>query len=151
MEKRIIDKEIVKDISRGMTDSELTKKYNLSAGQLLSIFKQLAKFRERRIQKLVLDLRSRMRPSELMEKYQLSAEGLENVFKRLLEAKAISPEELETFRSSRDEQRIVELRGHSPGKKTVKAKDLLADIRAGTDATTPVTTTCVPRAGKALP
>ena len=52
---------------------------------------------------LVIDLRSRMRPSELMEKYQLSAEGLEKVFKRLLEAKAISPDELETFRSSRDE------------------------------------------------
>ena len=133
MKGTIIWREIVKDISRGMTDSELTQKYNLAAGQLLSIFKQLAKFRERRIQMLVIDLRSRMRPSELMEKYQLSAEGLEKVFKRLLEAKAISPDELETFRSSRDEQRTIELRGDSLGKKTIKAKDLLADIRAGMD------------------
>ena len=42
MKQKIIDKEIVKDIARGMSDSELTQKYNLSGDQLRSIFKQLA-------------------------------------------------------------------------------------------------------------
>ena len=42
MKQKIIEKEIVKDIARGMADSELTQKYNLSEDQLRSIFKQLA-------------------------------------------------------------------------------------------------------------
>lgn len=74
-----------------------------------------------------------MSSSELMKKYQLSTEGLESALKRLLEENAISPDELETFRSSRDERRTLESRGHSAGKKTLKAKELLADIRAGLD------------------
>src|SRR5208337_2255641 len=133
MKKKIIEKEIVKDIARGMSDSELTQKYNLSRDQLRSIFKQLANVRAKRIQTLASDLRSGMARLELMKKYQLSTEGLARALKLLLEANAISPDELETFRSSRDEQRTLELRGHSVGKKTVKAKELLADIRAGLD------------------
>jgi Mor family transcriptional regulator len=133
MEKRIIDKEIVQDISRGMTGSELTKKYNLSRDQLLSIFNQVAKLRERRIQMLVGDLRSGMASSEFMKKYQLSTEGLARTLKLLLEANAISQDELETFRSSRNEQRSIESRGRSAGKKAFKAKELLADVRAGLD------------------
>lgn len=133
MEKRIIDKEIVKDISRGMTGSELTTKYNLSRDQLLWVLKQVAKLRDRRIQMLVSDLRSGMVRSELMKKYQLSTEGLARTLKSLLEANAISPDELETFRSSRNEPRTIEPKRHSAGKKTLNAKELLADIRAGVD------------------
>jgi Mor family transcriptional regulator len=133
MKKRIIDKEIVKDISKGMTGPELTKKYNLSQEQLRSIIKQLAKLRESRIRKLVSDLRSGMACSELMKKYQLSTEGLASALNRLLAANAISPDELKTFRSSLDEQRTLESRGRSTGKKTIKAKELLEDIRAGLD------------------
>ncbi len=133
LKKRIIEKEIVKDIAHGMTDSELTVKYNLSGDELRSIFKRLANVRAKRIQTLASDLRSGMARSELMKKYQLSTEGLGRALKLLLEANAISPDELETFRSSRDEERTRELRGHSVGKKTVKAKELLADIRAGMD------------------
>ncbi|MGO9566221.1 MAG: PilZ domain-containing protein [Desulfomonilaceae bacterium] len=105
MKERIIRKEIVKDIALGMSDSELTQKYNLSRDQLRSIFKQLAKIRERRIRMLVGDLRSRMGASELMTKYQLSAEGLAKVFKCLLEANAVGQAEFETFRYFDVEQR----------------------------------------------
>jgi uncharacterized protein (DUF433 family) len=133
MKKRIINKEIVKDIARGLTDSELTQNYNLSADQLQSIFKQLGKIRAKRIQTVAGDLRSGMARSDIMTKYQLSTEGLERVLKSLLEANAISPDELETFRSSRDKERTAELTRHSVSKKTIKAKELLADIRAGLD------------------
>jgi Mor family transcriptional regulator len=133
MKKRIIEKEIVKDISQGMTGSELTKKYNLSGGQLQSIFKQLAQLRERRIQMLVSDLRSGMARSGLVKKYQLSTEGLARTLKLLLEANAISPDELETFRSSLNQRKTLESWRHPAGKKSVKAQELLADIRAGLD------------------
>ncbi len=99
MKERIIRKEIVKDIARGMSDSELTQKYNLSRDQLRSIFKQLAKIRERRIRMLVGDIRSKMAPPELMEKYQLSSEALASSLKRLLKANAITSAEFDTIRS----------------------------------------------------
>jgi uncharacterized protein (DUF433 family) len=105
MEKRTIDKEIIKDISRGMPGSELAKKYNLSESQLQSIFHQVAELRERRIQMLVSDLRSGMVRSELMKKYQLSPEGLESALKPLLEAEAISSVEFEAFSTFREEYR----------------------------------------------
>jgi uncharacterized protein (DUF433 family) len=60
MKTKIIEKEIVKDIARGMSDSELTQKYDLSRDQLRSIFKQLADARAKRIQALARDLRSEM-------------------------------------------------------------------------------------------
>ena len=97
MKKRMIDKEIIKDIACGMSHSELTQKYNLSGNQLQSIFKQLTKIRARRIQALVGDLKSGMARSDIMTKYQLSAEGLETALKRLLNSNAISPAEFETF------------------------------------------------------
>jgi Mor family transcriptional regulator len=131
--KKIIDKEIVKDIAGRMSDSELTQKYNLSVDELRSIFQQLAKARAKRIQALASDLRSGMARSELMKKYQLSAEGLETALKRLIEKDAISQDELESFRSSLNEQRTLGSGGHSGGKKGLKAKELLADIRAGLD------------------
>ncbi len=133
MEKRIIDKEIVKDIARGMSHSELMQKYNLSGAQLRSIFQQLAKARAKRIQTLAIDLRFGMAPSELTKKYQLSREGLESALKSLIDEHAISPEELESFRSSLNEQRPLESERRPTGKKSVKAKELLADIRAGLD------------------
>jgi uncharacterized protein (DUF433 family) len=107
MKEKIIWKEIVKDITRGMTDSQLVQKYKVSRGQLRSIFKQLAKLRERRIQTLVRDLKTGMARSELMEKYQLSAEGLSKAVKLLLEVNAISRNDLENFGSFHDEQRTV--------------------------------------------
>ena len=103
MKQRIIGKEIVKDIARRMPDAELTKKYNLSEGELRSIFRQLAKLRERRIQMLASDLKSGMANSDIMTKYQLSAEGLGSALKRLLKAKAISPAEFEAFSNFRNE------------------------------------------------
>jgi len=105
MKERIIRKEIVKDIARGMSDSELTQKYNLSRDQLRSIFKQLANVRAKRIQTLASDLRSGMARSELMEKYQLSAETLASSLKRLVKANAITSAEFETFRYFDGEQR----------------------------------------------
>lgn len=104
MKKKIVEKEIVKDIARGMSDSELTQKYNLSRDQLRSIFKQLANARVKRIQTLASDLRSGMARSELMTKYQLSSEALASSLKRLLKANAINSAEFETFRSFDDEQ-----------------------------------------------
>jgi uncharacterized protein (DUF433 family) len=104
MKKKIIEKEIVKDIARGMSDSELTQKYNLSRDQLRSIFKQLADARVKRIQALAGDLRSGMARKELMTKYQLSSEALASSLKRLLNANAITSAEFETFRSFDDEQ-----------------------------------------------
>jgi len=133
MEKRIVDKEIVKDIARGMSHSELTQKYNLSEAQLRSIFQQLAQARAKRIQALASDLRSVMAPSELMKKYQLSTEGLERSLNRLIEKDDISQDELERFRSSLNEQRALKSGRHSGGKKGLKAKELLADIRSGVD------------------
>ena len=103
MKPKIIDKEIVKDIARGMSDSELTQKYNLSGDQLRSIFKQLANTRAKRIQTLASDLRSGMARSELMKKYRLTSEALASSLNRLLKANAITSAEFETFSSSRDE------------------------------------------------
>ena len=104
MKHKIISKEIVKQIACGITDSELIKKHNLSHDQLRSVFKQLAKLRERRIRMLVGDLRSGMAPPEVMEKYQFSAEGLAKSLKLLLEANAIGQAEFETFWSFDGEQ-----------------------------------------------
>jgi ankyrin repeat protein/rubrerythrin len=98
MKKRIIDKKIIKDIACRMSDSELTRKHNLSGDQLRSIFKQLAKLRAKRIRTLAGDLKSGMARSDIMIKYQLSTEGLESALNRLLKANAISPAEFETFR-----------------------------------------------------
>ncbi len=98
MKKRIIDKKIIKDIACRMSDSELTRKHNLSGDQLRSIFNQLAKLRAKRIQKLAGDLKSGMASSDIMIKYQLSPEGFESALNRLLKANAISPAEFETFR-----------------------------------------------------
>jgi Mor family transcriptional regulator len=106
MKPKIIDKEIVKDIARGMSDSELTQKYNLSGEQLRSIIKQLANVRAKRIQTLASDLRSGMARSELMTKYQLSSEALANSLKRLLKANAITSAEFETFSSCHGEHSI---------------------------------------------
>jgi len=103
MKQKIIEKEIVKDIARGMSDSELTQKYNLSEDQLRSIFKQLTNARAKRIQTLASDLRSGMARSELMKKYQLSSEALASSLDRLLEANAITSAEFETFSSCRGE------------------------------------------------
>ena len=105
MKKRIIEKEIVKDIARGMRDSELTLKYNLSGDQLRSIFKQLANVRAKRIQTLASDLRSGMARWEIMKKYQLSSQALASSLKRLLKANAITSAEFETFRSFDGERR----------------------------------------------
>jgi uncharacterized protein (DUF433 family) len=107
MKKKIIDKEIVKDIAHGMSDSELTHKYNLSADQLRSIFKQLTDVRAKRVQTLARDLRSGMARSELMTKYQISSDALASSLKRLLEENAITSAEFETFRSF-DHQQITE-------------------------------------------
>jgi Mor family transcriptional regulator len=103
MKKKIIEKEIIKDIASGMSDSALTQKYNLSGDQLRSIFKQLADARAKRIQTLASDLRSGMARSELMKKYQLSSEALASSLNRLLKANAITSAELERFNSCRDE------------------------------------------------
>jgi uncharacterized protein (DUF433 family) len=94
MEKRIIDKEIIKDVACGMSDSELTQKYNLSENQLRSVFKQIAKLRERRIQMLVGDLRSGMTDWELQMKYGLSGNGLCRVYEKIVECGAMSHSEL---------------------------------------------------------
>ena len=107
MKQKIIGKEIVKDIALGMTDAELTEKYNLSGGELRAVFSQLAKLRERRIQMLVDDLRSGMTHSELMKKYQLSTEGLASALKFLIKASAIGRDKLETFGLFSDGDRTV--------------------------------------------
>ena len=100
MKLKIIWKEIVKDISLGMTDSELSSKYNLGWDQLRFVFKQLAEARERRIRMLVCDLRSGMAPVELRRKYRLSLKSLESALKLLLEATVITWDEFKTFRSA---------------------------------------------------
>jgi hypothetical protein len=94
MKKRIIDKEIIRDIASGMPHSELTQKYSLSENQLRSIFKQIAKLRERRIEMLVGDLRSGMTDWELQMKYGLSGNGLCRVYEKLVESGAMSHSEL---------------------------------------------------------
>jgi uncharacterized protein (DUF433 family) len=103
MKKRIIDKEIVKDIARGMTDSDLTQKYHLSEDQIRTVFKRLAQLRAERIQTLAGDLKSGMARSDIMTKYQLSSEGLESALKPLLKADAISRVEFEAFSTFREE------------------------------------------------
>ncbi|MGO9569249.1 MAG: PilZ domain-containing protein [Desulfomonilaceae bacterium] len=105
MKHMVLWKAIVHDVASEMSDSDLTKKYNLSGDQLRSIFKRLANLRERRIQMLAGDLRSGMESPELMEKYQLSAEALAKALKLLLEANAIGQDEFETFRYFDGEQR----------------------------------------------
>ncbi|MGO9569448.1 MAG: PilZ domain-containing protein [Desulfomonilaceae bacterium] len=105
MKKKIIEKEIIKHIVRGMSDSELTQKYNLSGDQLRSIFKQIANARAKRIQTLASDLRSGMTRSGLMKKYQLSSEALASSLNRLLKANAITSAEFDTFRYFDGEQR----------------------------------------------
>ena len=107
MKQKIVGKEIVKDIASGMTDAELAEKYNLSGGELRTVFRQLAKLRERRIQTLVDDLRSGMTHSELMKKYQLSTEGLATALKFLIKASATGRDELETLSSFHDGDRTA--------------------------------------------
>jgi uncharacterized protein (DUF433 family) len=105
VKQKIIWKQIVKDIARGMTDSELTAKYNLSEDQLRTVFRQLAELRERRIQMLVADLRSGMTHAKLMEKYQLTTEGLANARKFLIKANAIDRPKLKVLSSFGDGDR----------------------------------------------
>jgi Mor family transcriptional regulator len=107
MKHNIIWKKIVKDIAGGMTDPELIKKYNLSENQLISIFRQLAKLRERRIKMLGDDLNSGMDHSELMKKYGLSTEGLETALKLLVNENAVSRDEFGTPSPFRGEERTV--------------------------------------------
>ncbi len=104
MKSKIIWKEIVKDISRGMSDAELMNKHELARDQLKSIFKQLAGLRERRIQMLVRDLRSGMAPLELKRKYHLSAKGFESALKLLLEVNAITSTEFKIFKFAGDDK-----------------------------------------------
>ena len=99
MKKKIIDKEIIRDIARGMANSELLQKYKLTTDQLLSIFQQLAETRAKRIQALAGDLKSGMAPSKLMKKYQLSSEAFSSSLKRLYKANAITSAELEVYNS----------------------------------------------------
>jgi Mor family transcriptional regulator len=107
MKQKIVWKEIVKDIACGMTDSDLSKKYNLSSRQLLSIFRQLSNLRERRIQMLTADIRSGMTHSELMGKYQLSTEGLASSLKFLVRANAIGQDELGPLSFFHNERKTV--------------------------------------------
>jgi uncharacterized protein (DUF433 family) len=107
MKQKIIWKQIVKDVAHGMTDSELTAKYNLSEDQLRTVFRQLAELRERRVQTLVADLRSGMTNSALMKKYQLTAEGFANARKFLVRTNAIDWHELESLSSFGDGDRPV--------------------------------------------
>jgi len=71
---------------------------------------------------VVNDIRSGMTDPELMEKNGLSAKGLQSLFRKLLEAKVITPAELEQRRSVYHDTEIIQ---------QVDGNDMVEDIRSG--------------------
>jgi hypothetical protein len=86
--------DILVDIRREMTDSELMNKYRISRKDLRSILKQLAEERDARAIEIVLDIRAGLSDRDLMQKHGLSRTGLLTAFHILVKGKFISEDEL---------------------------------------------------------
>lgn len=72
MKRRIDGRRILKDLTGGMTEEDLRKKYDLSAAQLRSACKLFLEIRMRRLQAIFDDIHLGMTDIQLIEKYQLS-------------------------------------------------------------------------------
>ncbi len=95
------------------------------------------------------DIRSGMSDIWIMRKYRLDARGLQSLLKKLLERGDLKPEEVEeritgltnakvltdaqVAELSEEMQRVKEHKPAAPGDRTVKAVELVRDIRAGVD------------------
>jgi uncharacterized protein (DUF433 family) len=83
-EGAISGREIIHDLSSGMTRWEMMLKYGFSGGQLKKVFEIILGERRKIALKIAGDVRSGMKDSELMEKYQLSHTGLQEACQKLL-------------------------------------------------------------------
>ncbi len=82
-------KEVFEDIRAGMDDAALMKKYNLSARELASLFRELSSIgaiRWLKARDILSDIKEGMRDADLIEKYKLSSAGLESLFSELAKA-----------------------------------------------------------------
>lgn len=70
----------------------------------------------------IRDIRSGMTDAELMEKYGLSAKGLESLVRKLLEARAITPAEIEQRREGYHDTAVIQ---------RIDGSDMVKDIRSG--------------------
>lgn len=89
MKRRIVSKEIIRDLAGGMNEDVLKKKYDLSAEQLRAARNEVLRIRTRRVKAIFDDIQLGMSDSQLMEKYQLSRERLTAVKKGPIELQAV--------------------------------------------------------------
>jgi hypothetical protein len=101
--REIRAKEVLDDIRIGISDTDLMRKYKISALGLNNLFKELTvsglldQSRPRRrinANNLIYDIRRGLDEADLMEKYHLCLLEFQNLAKALLEAKLISTDDL---------------------------------------------------------
>jgi len=99
----ISGREIIKDLSSGMTRWELMLKYKLSGAQLKKAVEMVRAERRRVTEKLGADVRSGMTRSEIMQKYQLSNAELQNVCRKLLTEGSLGPADIQGLKLPLDD------------------------------------------------
>ena len=119
MAKQVVDAaQVVKDMRKGLSDSALMVKYNLSPIGLARLIKRLTAIgavRQISARDLLRDVRAGVTNTELMSKYQLSARALRNLFHEMRDAGIVFFKEREsTF-----------------GKKRISVREMVDDIGRG--------------------
>lgn len=85
LKRRIVGRDILGDISSGMSHVQLMRKYQLSSRQLREVLGKVLEESNAVAERIAGDVRKGMNDSELMAKYQLSPSGLRNSFEKLIE------------------------------------------------------------------
>jgi uncharacterized protein (DUF433 family) len=83
--RRIAGRDILGDISSGMTNVQLMEKYQLSSRQLRQVLGKVLEESNAVAKRIAGDVRKGLNESTLMAKYQLSPHGLQNAFEKLIE------------------------------------------------------------------
>lgn len=83
--RRIAGRDILGDISSGMTNVQLMEKYQISSRQLREVLGKVLEESNAVAKRIAGDVRKGLNDSELMAKYQLSPDGLRNSFEKLIE------------------------------------------------------------------
>jgi len=99
MKKRIIVRDIIRDIAEGMSNDRLMEKYQVSRGQLQGILEHLSNLRRKRIDTMVSDLDYGMSPPDFMRKYGLTLRGLVKVLNTLIAERIASKSKISNMRS----------------------------------------------------
>jgi len=111
--KMIDGRNVLSDVSSGMTNARPMEKYRLSPRQLDDVLKKILKRSRDLAKKIAVDVCQGMTDSELMEKYQLPREGLGRAFGKLLELglidknvfdASLSPAHQQTFLGEKREE-----------------------------------------------